>query len=529
MLSNEKILPLGQSDFRALRKSNAVYIDKTLLIHDLARVPGCVFLSRPRRFGKSLLASTFESLFKYGVRDFKALSIERLWTDKTYDVVRLDFSNIKQFTGIEDFAHQFRHLLSAKFSEVGFESKGTAEDLAELGHWLAQLEALSLVLLIDELDAPLAACLDKPELFELILLEMQKFFLSLKTNVGCLRFLFAAGITKFGFTNVFCDQHNDISLSPAYGALLGFTEEEIRQNFGPFLTKAAEALAMSENELLARLHARYGGFCFDGSGATRLYCPWSVLNFLKAPEQGLLSYWFASGGHPSVLMKHLEGCELGKPTGFSAAKLVRMEDLAAPKEIPGIGRDILLTQVGCLTIKAVDELGVVSLGYPNQEVAISMAQLYADQLLSGRVYRPHDGVLLESLLAKGQISAIVDRFNEVLNALDYNRYPIVDEATCRAYLQVLMIGADMVPQVEVHTSQGTSALEVDAGHRHWVFELKFAEKTSQANQLLIKAAAQMQNRRYGRTPQDKKLICAALVFSAEARRFVAWQQVQAEA
>ena len=95
MLSNEKILPLGQSDFRALRKSNAVYIDKTLLIHDLARVPGCVFLSRPRRFGKSLLASTFESLFKYGVRDFKALSIERLWTDKTYDVVRLDFSNIK--------------------------------------------------------------------------------------------------------------------------------------------------------------------------------------------------------------------------------------------------------------------------------------------------------------------------------------------------------------------------------------------------------------------------------------------------
>ena len=92
-----------------------------------------------------------------------------------------------------------------------------------------------------------------------------------------------------------------------------------------------------------------------------------------------------------------------------------------------------------------------------------------------------------------------------------------------------MIGADMVPQVEVHTSQGTSALEVDAGRRHWVFELKFAEKTSQANQLLIKAAAQMQNRRYGRTPQDKKLICAALVFSAEARRFVAWQQVQAEA
>ena len=365
----------------------------------------------------------------------------------------------------------------------------------------------------------------------MVRLEMRKFFLPLKTNVGCFRFLFATGITKFSSTSIFSELNNlsDISLSPKYGALLGYTEEEIRQNFAPFLAKSAKSLDLPEKELIDKLRANYDGFCFDMRCSTHVYCPWSVLSFFKAPEQGFFNYWYASGGHPTVLMKHLDGHGLEEPASFAERKLVRMTDLATPKDLSGISRDILLTQAGYLTIKAVDELGIVSLGYPNQEVAISMAQLYADQLLSGRVYRPHDGVLLESLLAKGEISAIVNRFNEVLNALDYNRYPIVDDAMCRAYLQVLMIGVDMVPQVEVHSSQGTSALEVDAGDRHWVFELKFAEKTSQADQLLIKAAAQTQNRRYGRTPHDKKLNCAALVFSAEDRRFVAWQHVQAEA
>lgn len=527
MFATEKILPLGQSDFQALRESNAVYVDKSDLIYEIARMPGSVFLARPRRFGKSLLVSAFESLFKYGVRDFKGLAIENLWTDKTYNVIRLDFSNIKDFSGIDDFAEQFRYTVCSKFSELGFHPNDTSNCFTDLGNWIGKLPKLSLVLLIDEYDAPLTACMDNPELFVKVRAEMRKLFSPLKTNVGSLRFLFLTGITKFSSTSIFSELNNldDVTLSPKFGTLLGYTEEEIRTQFAPYLSRAAKATGMTEDALMDNLRTYYNGFCFDMHASTRVYCPWSVLKFLKAPEQGFINYWFSSGGHPTVLMKYLNGHELEQPTSYAETKQVRLQDLNDPKDLPSIKCDILLAQTGYLTIKSVDGLGLVTLGFPNREVAVSMARLYADELLAGRVYRPADGVMLETLLAKDDLSAIVERFNEVLNALDYNRYPIVDEATCRAYLQVLLIGADMVPRVEVHTSQGRSDLEVDAGSRHWVFELKFAATKAQASQLLAEAVTQMHSRRYGRTPHGRKLMRAAMVFSAEDRRFIVWQEV----
>ena len=117
---------------------------------------------------------------------------------------------------------------------------------------MGELPSLSLVLLIDEYDAPLTICLNNPELFEAVRSEMRRFFLSLKSNVGSLRFLFLTGITKFSSTSIFSELNNlvDITLTPTYGALLGYTEEEIRQNFGYYLSKAAKTLAMSEEELI---------------------------------------------------------------------------------------------------------------------------------------------------------------------------------------------------------------------------------------------------------------------------------------
>ena len=122
MTAQQKTLPFGQSDFTALRRSNAVYVDKTPLIHQLAAAPGGVFLYRSPRFGKSLLLSTLASLFEFGLRDFGGLAIESLWTDKkTYDVVRLDFSNLKGFRNAGEFSEQFRRHLCKEFSRVGCE------------------------------------------------------------------------------------------------------------------------------------------------------------------------------------------------------------------------------------------------------------------------------------------------------------------------------------------------------------------------------------------------------------------------
>lgn len=530
MMSAEKILPVGQADFHALRESNAIYVDKTALIHQLAVAPRGVFLARPRRFGKSLLVSTLESLFKFGLRDFQGLAIESLWTDKVYDVVHLDFSRLKEFKNIEDFSNQFRRHICKRFSRVGFQPEGSSDDLADLDDWVGELPSLSLVLLIDEYDAPLTICLNNPELFEAVRSEMRRFFLSLKSNVGSLRFLFLTGITKFSSTSIFSELNNlvDITLTPTYGALLGYTEEEIRQNFGYYLSKAAKTLAMSEEELIDGLRSHYNGFCFDMRASKKLFCPWSVLNFLDAPDQGFQNYWFASGGHPTVLMKYLEGHELEDPANFAELKEAKLSDLNTPGDLTTIDRDILLTQTGYLTIKSVDDFGIVTLGYPNQEVIMSMAELYAKELLGGRLYRPADGVLLTKLLGEGEIAPVINRFNEAFNALNYDRHPVVNEAACTSYLQALMMGADMVPEVEVHTALGRSDLEVTVGEWHWVFEVKFAATTQKAEALLTKAISQIKSRRYGERPHGKKLIRVALVYSAEDRRFVVWKNADAE-
>ena len=165
MLQN---LPLGSSDFSTLRANNEIYVDKTLMVYQLARQRGKFFLARPRRFGKSLLISTFESLFKNGLRDFQGLAIENLWRDKTYPVVRLDFSELKEFLTIEEFKRTLHNFLTLNFKSVGFnyDPTGIDDSIFQLSAWFKTLTPSSLVILIDEYYAPLTACLDKPEIFE---------------------------------------------------------------------------------------------------------------------------------------------------------------------------------------------------------------------------------------------------------------------------------------------------------------------------------------------------------------------------
>lgn len=524
-----RFLPLGRSGFPALRAKNAIYVDKTAQISRLAMNDNKVFLARPRRFGKSLLLSTFESLFRDGLKDFSGLAIESLWTDRTYQVVRIDFSEIKFFSDAADFKRLLFQKIAISFRHIGF----TVEDIddpAMLGRfsdWLQKQPAGSTVILVDEYDAPLTACLDNASLFEEIRVVLSSFYSILKSSENSLRFLFITGITKFSSTCIFSELNNlmDISLDPDYGTLLGYTEDEIRQSFGSYLDFAASTLRISIDDVVELLRIHYNGFCFDRKGLSHVFCPWSVLNFFNSPAQGFINYWFASGGHPTVLLKYLKGHDLENPASYSEPKKVWLTDLETPSEYERLDRDILLVQTGYLTIKKVLPNNGVILGYPNQEVAVSMAQLYADKLLSGKVYMAHDGLALEEILAYRTADDVVARFNEVLNALDYKDYPIRDEATCRAYLQVLLIGADLVPQVELHTALGRSDLEVNVAHRRWLFEIKYASDEDAVAGLLDKAVDQMQSRRYGETPHGKELVRVALVFSARKRRFVAWQQV----
>ena len=170
--------------------------------------------------------------------------------------------------------------------------------------------------------------------------------------------------------------------------------------------------------------------------------------------------------------------------------------------------------------------GYVEVGYPNREVASSMARLYADELLRSADRMELGLPMVASTMADGSLEDIVKLFNKTFNAIDYQRYPVTDEYACRAFLQVLLLGAAMMPQVEVHAAHGRSDLEVDAGKRRWVFEIKCARSKPEVDRLLHEGVRQMQGRRYGDTPHGKTLCRAVLVFERDCRRFSAWLAVK---
>lgn len=513
-------LPLGSSEFSTLRQCGEIYVDKTDLINEICRNRGKFFLTRPRRFGKSLLVSTMASLFRHGLRDFEGLAIESLWEDKTYDVVRLDFSEIADFDSVEEFRHLLSRYVASKFEAVGFSGQLDSWFIG-LSNWLDDVPGNSLVLLIDEYDAPLVARLEDAKAFDEIQKTLRSFFSKIKSHEGCLRFFFMTGITKLSNTGIFSVFNNftDISWSGRFSTLLGYTEEEIKNSFGEHLQQACSVLDMSQAKLLAELRAHYNGFCFDENARTRVFNPWSVLSFFSDPQRGFKNYWYQTGGQPSVLRHYLALHNLESPAHYDEPRGAPMADLRSTVEYASITLDALLVQTGYLTVKRVLMPDYVEIGYPNEEVARSFAQLYAEALLSKTTPIAVGLPRLNRALSLGNFDEVIDIFNRTFTAIDYERYPIRDEFACRAFLQVLLIGAVMMPQVEVHNAHGRSDLEVTGGDLHWVFEIKFARSVDEVEKLATAAEEQIKNRRYGEVPDEKRLVRAVLVFSEPERRF----------
>ena len=459
---NLKPLPLGTSDFAALRNEGQIYVDKTALVYEIASKRQKFFLSRPRRFGKSLLISTFESLFKYGLRDFKGLAIEKLWKDTgTYKVVRLDFSELKNFSNIE----QFQAVLDRYFIDLmqrnRFNSpvKVSTEGLRAFKNWLAVQEPNSVVLLIDEYDAPLTVCLSNASLFDEVRNLLSTLYATVKSNDAAIRFFFMTGITKFNKTSIFSELNNfsDLTLHPKYGTLLGYTHGEVEEYFGDYLTRATEALNIERSKLLAELTAHYDGFCFDEDAKYRVFVPWSLLKFLSDPERGYRDYWFESGGRPSALLEYLKSHSLRTPEEYGKEKSLALSALTASSDSKAISDLALLTQAGYLTLKRISG-STAYVGYPNKEVRTAMAQLYTEQLLAGLTVEQAGGENIPLILAEDNAQSVFHLLNRLFASIDYRGYPAKDESSVRAFVQILFTGAGLEPRVEVHNHKGRSDL-----------------------------------------------------------------------
>ena len=361
-------LPIGIQTFEEIRKENYLYVDKTAMVYQLANVGKPYFLSRPRRFGKSLLISTFEAYFQ-GRKDlFEGLAIEKLETEwKEYPVLHLDL-NAKKYETSDDLTAMLNQYLEKWEQKYGNEkrNRSSEERFAYIIEQAYIQTGKQVVVLIDEYDKPLLqAILDEP-LLEEYRRTLKAFYGVLKSADRYLRFVFLTGVTKFAQVSVFSDlnQLNDISMDYAYNSLCGITKEELSSNFVPEIKNLGEFLGLTFEEIVDRLEKQYDGYHFCEDTTVGLFNPFSVLNALQKLKLG--NYWFQTGT-PTYLVDLLKQSDYdlrllinGIETTNSAFSEYRAE---ANNPLP------MIYQSGYLTIKHYDkEVDLYTLKFPNDEV-----------------------------------------------------------------------------------------------------------------------------------------------------------------
>ena len=299
--------PLGIQTFEEIRKNNQYYVDKTDLIYNIVKGSKNNFLSRPRRFGKSLLVTTMQAYFE-GKKDlFKGIAIEKLekeWVK--YPVIHIDLSSGKYYE-VQRIMSTLDFLLSRyelKYDITPRDLSGFGDRFNNIIQTAAAQTGQKVVVLIDEYDAPMLDSNSKPELQEQIRSIMRDFFSPLKANEGLLRFVFLTGITKFSQLSIFSELNNikNYSLDDRYAAICGFTEQELLDNFHEGINDLALANGLTFDEAVEKLKEQYDGYHFTAH-CPGLYNPYSILNALF--DSRFDNYWFATGT-PTFLLELLQ-------------------------------------------------------------------------------------------------------------------------------------------------------------------------------------------------------------------------------
>ena len=358
--------PLGIQNFESIREDGFLYIDKTALVYQIVTSGRYYFLSRPRRFGKSLLISTLEAYFLGKKELFKGLRIEQLeqnWT--VYPVLHLDL-NARNYSDKEALMAELNKHLEIWEAEYGDKYRDRAPE-ERFQHVIVNAykkTGKKVIILVDEYDKPLLQVIDNKPLLEEYRKTLKAFYGVEKTMDAYIQFGFFTGVTKFSKVSVFSDLNNltDISLDLRYATLCGIADEEIRDRLDEAVAQLGEAYAIDKDACYKRLRDSYDGYRFHQK-AKGVYNPFSLLSALARSEFG--SYWFETGT-PTILVDVL------KRTDYSLSQLSHEEvsaDLLGNLDDIDNSPIALIYQSGYLTIKDYDErFGTYCLGFPNREV-----------------------------------------------------------------------------------------------------------------------------------------------------------------
>ena len=476
-----KPLPIGVQSFRKLITGGYLYIDKTKWIYEMVKYPsGLYFLSRPRRFGKSLMVSTLEEIF-LGNRDlFKGLWIDESdYQWQTHPVIRIDFSHER----VSD-AQTLQVVISDYLSEIA-ESYGltlpTGRYIKQFRHLIRQLSAKGqVVILIDEYDKPIIDNLTNVEEAKKIRDVLKGFYTVIKAMDAQVRFVLLTGISKFSKAGVFSSLNNlsDITMSPRYSAAIGITQDELEHYFAERITILAAELQVEREELLAQIRLWYNGFCFSAR-CQNVYNPYSLLRFF---QEGLFAnYWFETGT-PTFLVDLIQQKEYELPE----IEKLKVDELAfSSYDIGKLNIVPLLVQTGYLTIKGIEpgELEpLYRLYYPNYEVQNAFLKV----LLASFSHFPNGQASnYLSQLVRALRKKDLKRFFAVLEVFFANIPYSLQIKTERYYHSIFymifkLIGLSI--HAEVETNQGRIDAVIELTDRVVIFEFKLDGSAQKALQ-----------------------------------------------
>ena len=510
------LYPIGIQSFEEIRNGGYVYVDKTAIVYRLTSTGKYYFLSRPRRFGKSLLVSTMEAYFSGRKGLFEGLAMESLEKDWTeYPVLHLDLTGAA-YLSVDELYSKLNSFLS-KYEEryeirtVEHVASVRFENIIDTAY---RKTGQKVVILIDEYEKPIIDNIDNPELMEQFRRELQGFYSVIKGKDNAIRFAFLTGVTKLGKMSIFSGLNNlnDISMDARYADICGISEQELKSYFGESVRMLAEMNGLSEEECYKKLASMYDGYHFHYR-TPGIYNPFSLLNTFNANEFRM--YWFETGT-PTFLVRYLKQ---GNYNLDNIAKNdVSVETLTGANYVSP-APITLMYQAGYLTIKDYDQrFNTYNLDYPNEEVKSgflnSLSHLYAPALAGGElsVYQ------FIRDIEKGNTKAFMDRLTSFFAG---NSYMIQGdlELYFQNVMSIMLKMMGLYVKTEYQTSNGRIDIVFDTDKYVYIIELKRDESAEVA-------LKQIEEKGYDKPflASGKQIIKLGINFSSETKTIDGWAE-----
>ena len=517
--------PIGIQTFSRIIREGYVYVDKTDLVWNLTKVAPFVFLSRPRRFGKSLLSTTLESYFlgeKELFEGLKIMEMEKEW--KQYPVIHLDLSTTKGQSSAEELRSTLMWVMDPLVKQYGTTPNEFTPGklLAGLIQRASEKTGAQVAVIIDEYDAPLLEVLHKGEELEEMRRVMQEFYVQLKANERYLKFCFITGITKFSQLSIFSTLNNlkNVSLMPAFSAICGITEEEVKTCFREDVAAMATEYDCSADEMFDKLKEKYDGYHFSSS-PVGVYNPFSLLNALD--EKEMKNFWFSTGT-PSYLIRQLEHFH----TDITSMEHMEVASSAFDQPTENMQDALpLLYQSGYITIKDYErESQMYTLSIPNQEVRVG----FVDGLLpsytgvTGSTVQSGFALKFWRALKKNDMEAALTEMQSYLAGLPYVegfKKKLADVSNAEGFYEwtfyLIFSMLNVYVRTQVKCAGGRIDMVVHMPSTTYVMELKL---NGSARDALSQIDAKGYAIPYKTTGKD--VVKVGLSFSTESKTLTDW-------